>query len=113
MADKDYSNHDTQYEIAKRSLKLHGLPTQLEQAIEEMAELTVAIQNLKRGRGDLRSVLEEAVDVAIVLGSIYHQNPDYFEEFMAHKFQRLEMRLDEMEKAEMRLDESFKGRVVG
>lgn len=60
---------------SERSLYLRavdecGLEAQLNQAIEEMAELTVAIRHYCRGRESLKSVAEEMVDVQIMMGQI-------------------------------------------
>lgn len=51
-----------------------GVEPQVEMAIEEMAELTVALQHDKRGRGGSQAITEEIADVILIcqqLASIY------------------------------------------
>ena len=63
----------TRYEVLIKAIETYGYDTQLNMAIEEMAELTKAICKLKRG-GDLKqnnnSVKEEIADVQIMLDQL-------------------------------------------
>ena len=58
-------------DLCRRAFKVHGINTQLVIAMEELAELTVAISHLMRGRPGARGhVAEELADVELVCESI-------------------------------------------
>ena len=54
-------------DIYDQALKAYGDSSQLEQLVEESAELIVAIKHYKRGRVLPEKVIEEAVDVELML----------------------------------------------
>jgi len=53
--------------LAAMALATHGEAPQLDQAIEEMAELTVAIQHMRRGRITPDKLAGEVADVELML----------------------------------------------
>ena len=62
---------EKRFEIYKKAIDKWGVDKQLDMLIEEMAELTVALQHLRRGRpGAKDEVLEELADVNIVLSQV-------------------------------------------
>jgi len=57
--------------IYAHAVQAFGAQAQLAKMVEEMAELTVAIQHLLMGRDDAESaVIEEIADVSIMLGQM-------------------------------------------
>ena len=53
--------------LLKECLKTWGNQSQMDMLIEEMAELTVELQHIKRNRGNWEKVMKEYVDVYITL----------------------------------------------
>lgn len=83
-------------DILQRSIDFHGETVELDQCIEECAELILAIRHRRRGKAGTREVIQEAVDVMLVLKQIRRMfDPEYFDAYMQHKLQRLDMRLNE------------------
>ncbi len=58
------------YNLLKQAIEKWGSGPQLDMAVEEAAELIVAIQHLKRGRVTWDVVAEEIADCKIVLAQI-------------------------------------------
>jgi len=56
-------------ELCKEALAKWGAEAQLDQTIEECAELIQAIQKHRR-RGEIRNLIEEAVDVEIMIDQL-------------------------------------------
>lgn len=54
-------------DIYQRALDKWGIQSQVDLALEEMAELIVALNHLKRGRGTVAQVHEELADVQIMI----------------------------------------------
>ena len=64
----DYSK--TEEYIFQKALQKWGADFQFECAIEEMAELIVAIKHFKRDRIGTEPVIEEVADVLIMMGEL-------------------------------------------
>lgn len=56
--------------VCKRAVDHHGIESQIDMAIEEMAELIVALKHFRRGRNDGSEALQEMADVFIMLHQI-------------------------------------------
>lgn len=62
---------DEREQILQAAIDYYGIDRQVDQAIEEMAELTKALLKMRRpNHGNLRNVLEEIVDVQIMLDQL-------------------------------------------
>ena len=60
-------------DVFRDIVALHGWEAQIRQLNEEMAELTVALNHLARGRSDnWRAVAEEVADVCTLLEQVPH-----------------------------------------
>lgn len=57
-------------QIYKRAIKKWGESAQLDQAIEECAELVAAIQHYRRGKVEKSVVLHELADVYLMVGQL-------------------------------------------
>ena len=80
--------------ILSKAISEWGIEAQTNLAIEEMAELTVAINHFRRGRVGMGAVQEEIADVMIAmkqLAMIYGEVG--VDKFIEQKTQRLEQRL--------------------
>lgn len=78
--------------ILRDAVRMYGAPAQLDQFIEELAELIVAINHLRRGRADIEHVLQEMVDVDIMMEQmkiILNVKDDYFDMIKARKINKL------------------------
>lgn len=81
-------------DIAHQAVGIFGPNTQQLIAVEEMSELTVALMHLRRGRGDVRSVVEEIADVCLSMESLKHIfGYEAVEKILADKTLRLERRV--------------------
>ena len=79
--------------LYRKSLDTYGLSSQLDQTIEECAELTIAIRHYKRGRCTIEDLAAEMADVEIMLEQmrlVYGPQIDAAKEI---KLVRLEERL--------------------
>ena len=79
------------YQTKKLALKKWGRKSQRAKAVEELAELIVAIAN-----NDKTNIIEEIADVEIMISSIrmmYNINPDAIDLVKAYKLERLKKRL--------------------
>ena len=61
--------------VCKRAVNHYGIESQIDMAIEEMAELIVALRHFRRGRNDGSEALQEMADVFITL----HQLRTFFD----------------------------------
>lgn len=50
-------------DLCRRILDTYGVSTQVDKCIEEMAELTLALEHLRDGRGSREEVITEIADV--------------------------------------------------
>lgn len=84
-------------DICRSAVKWFGKDNQQKQAVEEMAELTVALNHLRRGKCKKEDVCSEIADVLIManqLAEIYgRQNVDYHIE---QKLERLRKKCYDM-----------------
>ena len=84
--------------ILRDAVRMYGAPAQLDQFIEELAELIVAINHLRRGRADIEHVLQEMVDVDIMMKQmkiILNVKDDYFRLIKDRKIKELGERISE------------------
>lgn len=58
---------DRNREVCQRAIMQYGIESQLNVAIEEMAELQKEICKFNRGQGDIEHIKEECADVYIML----------------------------------------------
>ena len=83
--------------LYNKALNFWGERAQLDQVIEEAAELIVAVNHYKRRRaGSLREVIEEMADMTIMLGQLLELLDDHRDEYtqvVDYKIQRLRERL--------------------
>ena len=85
--------------ILKRAIQIHGEDQQCEMIIEECIELALALQKLKRKRGDpeekLKNVIDEIADVSVMIkqAQIIFDS-EKIQERIDYKMNRLEKRLD-------------------
>lgn len=87
-------------QICKAAVQTFGVDAQINIAIEECAELIVALEHWKRGRNTEADVITEVADVQIVceqLGYIFGCFDVTVEE--AHKLERLEERIKKSNEA--------------
>lgn len=61
---------EKQKELILKSAEHWGLPSQFDQFHEEVGELIVAINHLKRNRGTIEDVITEISDVRLMLKAI-------------------------------------------
>jgi NTP pyrophosphatase (non-canonical NTP hydrolase) len=85
--------------ILKRAIQIHSEDQQCEMIIEECIELALALQKLKRKRGDpeekLKNVIDEIADVSVMIkqAQIIFDS-EKIQERIDYKMNRLEKRLD-------------------
>ena len=87
--------------ILRDAVRMYGAPAQLDQFIEELAELIVAINHLRRGRADIEHVLQEMVDVDIMMKQmkiILNVKDEYFSIVKDRKIKELGERISEKHK---------------
>lgn len=82
-----------QYEVLEKAVETWGEVAQTDMMIEEMAELTKALLNNRRGREG--NISEEMADVYIMLKQleIIFENEGKINHFINKKIKRLEERL--------------------
>lgn len=82
-----------QYEVLEKAVETWGEVAQTDMMIEEMAELTKALLNNRRGRES--NISEEMADVYIMLKQleIIFENEGKINQFINEKIKRLEERL--------------------
>ena len=76
-------------EMLKAALEKWGLDSQLDQTIEECAELIIAIRHFRRGRVQWHVVAEELADVSLCVSELALQDK-CFDWWRARKLARLE-----------------------
>jgi NTP pyrophosphatase (non-canonical NTP hydrolase) len=80
--------------ILENAIEQWGIEKQVDMAIEEMAELIVAINHFKRSRIDRRPVIEEIADVMIAMSQMMLIfGKDKVKYMIAYKLNRLKERL--------------------
>lgn len=80
--------------LCRRALDTYGADAQIDQCIEECAELTVELQHRKRGR--LNHAVEEIADVMICAQQMrLLVGPEEVDAEMRRKLARLEQRMGE------------------
>jgi hypothetical protein len=82
--------------LLEKVMQTYGQEAQLDQLIEELAELIVSIQHLRRNRIGWDKVAEECADVRIMISQI-GTLPNMSDAMMiqeAYKLERLEVRLN-------------------
>lgn len=78
--------------LCRRALDTYGADAQIDQCIEEMAELTVELQHRKRGRPD--HAAEEIADVMICVQQMrLLVGPEEVDAEIRRKMARLEQRM--------------------
>ena len=100
------------YELHREVHGVHHFSRLVDQAVEELAELTVALAHFQRGRCGTDHVVEEYTDVIICMDAIMdafiRDRAKYkcedcvandLNHAMAYKLQRLKNRLTEMKRA--------------
>lgn len=84
--------------LYERAVKAYGADKQIEQVIEECAELIMALQKIKRFPDALNyweNVHEEIADVELMINQMkYIFNSEKIEEYKNKKIKRLEDKLD-------------------
>lgn len=92
---KAISTEKTPQEIFRKAVQTWGKAAQVDMMIEEMAELTKALLNERRGRDN--NIAEEMADVRIMLEqmAVVFQNAGEVEQKFREKVARLDRRLQE------------------
>jgi len=82
--------------LARKAQAKWGHEAQMNMVIEECAELIDTIQKYRRGRVDLKEVLEKGVDVEIMIEQlrVFVEEPVLWNHIRATKLARLQRRLD-------------------
>lgn len=76
--------------LYRQVIDLFGSDHQMDQAIEECAELVVAIRHYRRGRASLSDIAEEIADVEIMMAQLRHVVGDTLvEREKARKLERM------------------------
>lgn len=80
-----------QFEVLKKALNRYGPDSQINIAIEEMAELTKELCKYLRGEGDRPHMVEEIADVLITIQQLItmFSNDDEIENWCETKITRL------------------------
>lgn len=82
-------------QIYLEAIRTWGVHSQLDQAIEEAAELILAIRHFQRGRIDLGPVIEEAADCAVMVDQLrIILGAERFDAVKDRKIHRLGARLE-------------------
>jgi|GEM_PF-1698460 len=77
-------------ELCRQVIDLFGADQQMDQAIEECAELVVAIRHYRRHRASLTAIAEEIADVEIMMAQLRHVvGDDLVEQEKARKLERM------------------------
>lgn len=86
------TSQSTLVTLCRRALDTYGADAQIDQCIEEMAELTVELQHRKRGRPD--HAAEEIADVMICVQQMrLLVGPEEVDAEIRRKMARLEQRM--------------------
>ena len=84
--------------IYVKAVETWGVASQINMAIEEMAELIVALQHFKRGRNTVGDVVSEIVDVQIMMHQlhvIFHIQRDEYSAICSDKISKLTKMLED------------------
>lgn len=81
-------------EVFEAAIKKWGQEAQIGQALEEMGELIVAKNHLKRGRIQFGAFMEEVVDVYIMMKQLRHLDSNLFDMWYKIKVESLRKKLD-------------------
>ena len=83
-------------DIYSKTLNKWGEQAQYDQAIEECAELIVALQHFSRGRIDRAAVVNELADVFLMVGQLtYMFGEDQLSESVRKKITKLTLLLED------------------
>ena len=87
----------------QKAVKAYGDEKQMNMAVEEMAELIVEINHLRRGRSTVFKMCEEVADVMIMMEQLkiivqrlmneHGDNQQYFQKVVDYKLKRLKERV--------------------
>lgn len=80
-------------EVFEAAIKKYGHEVQIGMAQEEMGELLVAINHLKRNRIEFSAFMEEVVDVHIMMSQLRYMDPKLFDNLYEVKVARVRKRL--------------------
>lgn len=80
-------------EVFEAAIRKYGHEVQIGMAQEEMGELLVAINHLKRKRVEFSAFMEEVVDVHIMMRQLRHMDPELFDTLYEVKVARVRKRL--------------------
>jgi len=58
------------HELYRKTLEKWGEDAQYDQAVEECAELIIALKHFRRGKIDAQKVIDELADVTLMLGQL-------------------------------------------
>ena len=81
-------------EVFKKAISVWGEDAQIDQVIEEMGEVLVAYNHLKRKRVSKDALIEEFVDVYIMMKQMRFLNEAIFDQIYEYKVNRLRHRLE-------------------
>lgn len=81
--------------IIERAWATYGAKAQIDQLVEECAEIIVAVSHVRRKRASLADFIDELADVTIMAQQVRLLAPDVFDLAVARKLERLQARLDE------------------
>jgi hypothetical protein len=81
-------------ETFRLAVETWGPEAQTDMAVEELAELTVELQHLKRGRADRNDIIDEMADIRIMYEQLrWYFGPDFVDAQVREKMDRLRERL--------------------
>lgn len=79
--------------VFQQALEQWGEEAQVMQCVEEMGEVLVAINHLRRGRIEKGKLIEEFVDVYIMMCQMRYMNLELFDQIYEFKVNRIRERL--------------------
>lgn len=93
----DYSQWEYREDLYKKTVEKYGMEHQIMKAVEEMAELTKALCDIRQGRCDVWDVAEEMADVHIMLEQLMliFDCGDQFDQKMLEHLARLHHRVQQ------------------
>ena len=78
-------------QIYQATINKWGEDAQYDQAVEECAELIIALKHFRRGRIDKQAVISELADVSLMLGQLsWMFGPEQVEEARKNKLAKLD-----------------------
>lgn len=85
----------------REAIETWGLPAQIDMAVEECAEVIVALQHLQRDRTDREDVIEELADLRIMFEQLrWYFGRDFVDPVVIDKMGRLRERLGQRQPPE-------------